>query len=73
MEMSIPCSVCTEISENGDIWPNQKRYWSDTAAKVAMSSRYRENGDQTPALMRLPLYSSRRTLPVTCSCVETNY
>ena len=31
MEMSIPCSVCTEISENGDIWPNQKRYWSDTS------------------------------------------
>ena len=29
--MSIPCSVCTEISENGDIWPNQKRYWSDTS------------------------------------------
>lgn len=24
MEMSIPCSVCTEISENGDIWSNQK-------------------------------------------------
>ena len=62
--------ICTEISENGDIWPNQKRYWSDTAAKVAMSSRYREYGDQTPALTRLPLYSSRRTLPVTCSCVE---
>ena len=31
MEMSIPCSVCTEISENGDLWPNQKRYWSDTS------------------------------------------
>ena len=33
MEMSIPCSVCTEISENGDIWSNQKRYWSDIADK----------------------------------------
>ena len=25
------CSVCSKISENGDIWPNQKRYWSDTS------------------------------------------
>ena len=24
MEMSIPCSVCTEISENGDLWPIKK-------------------------------------------------
>ena len=23
--------ICTEISENGDIWSNQKRYWSDTS------------------------------------------
>ena len=23
--------ICTEISENGDIWPNRKRYWSDTS------------------------------------------
>ena len=35
MEMSIPCSVCTEISENGDLWPNQKRYWSDTSQNYA--------------------------------------
>ena len=23
--------ICTEISENGDLWPYQKRYWSDTS------------------------------------------
>ena len=34
MEMSIPCRVCTEISENGDLWPNQKRYWSDISQIV---------------------------------------
>ena len=28
------------------------------------------SGDQTPALIMLPLYNSRRTLPVTFSCVE---
>ena len=26
MEMSIPCSVCTEISENGDLWPHSANF-----------------------------------------------
>ena len=26
MEMSIPCSVCTEISENGDLWPHSSNF-----------------------------------------------
>ena len=32
MEMSIPCSVCTEIQKNGDIQRNQGGYRKDTAA-----------------------------------------
>ena len=25
--MSIPCCVCTEVSQNGDIWSNQEGHW----------------------------------------------
>ena len=30
MEISVPCSVCTEISENSDIRSNQKGHRPDT-------------------------------------------
>ena len=29
MEMPVSCSICTQISQNGDIWTNQSRYWSN--------------------------------------------
>ena len=32
--MSIPCSVCTEISENGNLQSDQKGYRADTAPVV---------------------------------------
>ena len=37
--MSIPCSICTEISENSNLRPDQKGYRSDTAA-VVRTKRY---------------------------------
>ena len=37
--MSIPCSVCTEISENGNLRSDQKGYRADTAP-VVRTKRY---------------------------------
>ena len=29
MEMPVSCSICTKIPQDGDIWTNQSRYWSN--------------------------------------------